>query len=423
MKRRNFILSSIAAVVAAITLSKPKDVGSSYSPTFERLNQELKRNGSAGPRLLVDLDALDLNISAIKSLLNPKCDFRLVVKSLPSPDLLRYAMQAADTNKLMVFHQPFLNHIAEKFPSSDVLLGKPMPIAAAELFYQQLASGSQFIPSNQLQWLIDSSARLEQYLIMAKRLGTKLKVNFEIDVGLHRGGLTSTAMLDELMRTVMANRQHLEFSGFMGYDPHVVKLPKVISSKETAYRKSQNIYRTFIAHIEQGYPSIDIESLCLNGAGSPTIAMHQQETVANELAAGSCLVMPTDFDIPTLVGFHPASFIATPVLKKLSGTTIPGIEFAAGYFGKWDANQKNTFFIYGGKWMADYIEPSGLKENSLYGQSTNQQIVNGSDGVTLNVDDHVFLRPHQSEFVFLQFGDILPIRNGKLRSPWPILQN
>ncbi|MBL4671130.1 MAG: alanine racemase [Arenicella sp.] len=369
------------------------------------------------------MDALDQNIAAIKGLINPVCDFRLVVKSLPCPNLLAYAMQSADTNRLMVFHQPFLNHIADKFPKSDVLLGKPMPVAAAELFYENLNAQSEFSPSHQLQWLIDSQLRLQQYLQMAKKLGVKLKINFEIDVGLHRGGLTSISTFDQAMKLISANPQYLEFSGFMGYDPHVVKLPKLISSKQAAYDKSQNVYRMFVDNVKQHYPDIKIESLCLNGAGSPTIAMHKQDTIANELAAGSCLVMPTDFDIPTLAEFQPASFIATPVLKKLVGTKIPGIEFAANMMAKWDINKQNTFFIYGGKWMANYIEPRGLQANDLYGQSTNQQIVNGSSKVELDVDDYIFLRPHQSEFVFLQFGDLWPIRDGKIAEPWPILLN
>ena len=37
----------------------------------------------------------------------------------------------------MVFHQPFLNLIANELPNTDVLLGKPMPVAAAARFYEQ----------------------------------------------------------------------------------------------------------------------------------------------------------------------------------------------------------------------------------------------------------------------------------------------
>ncbi len=140
------------------------------------------------------------------------------------------------------------------------------------------------------------------------------------------------------------------------------------------------------------------------------------------MAAGSCLVKPTDFDIPTLQNFLPSAYIATPVLKKLKGTSIPSAEGLKGLFSWWDPNMKQTFFIYGGKWMADYESPQGLQNNSIYGASTNQAMVNGSSRIKLDVDDHIFLRPHQSEFIFLQFGDLLAIKDGWIIDQWPILK-
>ena len=47
---------------------------------------------------------------------------------------------------------------------------------------------------------------------------------------------------------------------------------------------------------------------------------------------------------------------------------------------------------------------------------------NGSASVQLKQDDFIFLRPTQSEAVFLQFGDILVIEKGVLAERWPILQ-
>ncbi|MDD9893526.1 MAG: DSD1 family PLP-dependent enzyme, partial [Gammaproteobacteria bacterium] len=79
-----------------------------------------------------------------------------------------------------------------------------------------------------------------------------------------------------------------------------------------------------------------------------------------------------------------------------------------------------TFFIYGGYWKAQPENPPGLKTNSMYGRSTNQEMLNGSAAVDLDVGDHVFLRPTQSEHVMLQFGDLLTARGGKLGETWPV---
>lgn len=422
MKRRNFLIGA-ASVAVAGALLKPEDNGAEYNRYFSSLNTSLKANGDYLPTMLVDLDILDGNIEVLLNQLNSKTDFRIVAKSLPSPSLLGYIMAKAQTNKLMVFHQPFINQVALLLPNSDLLVGKPMPVKAAHRFYLTLAEqASKFQPNKQLQWLIDSPQRAKQYLVLAQQLEQKLLLNVELDVGLHRGGLSSTQELDEIIQLVEANPEYIEFSGFMGYDPHVVKIPSLLKSAEQAYLESQVTYRNFIAHLYKIQPKYKNKQLTLNGAGSPTIAMHNVKTVCNELSAGSCLVKPTDFDIPSLDKYQAAAFIATPILKKLAGTEIPAAEVAKDVFSWWDPNMAQTFFIYGGKWMANYEAPRGLQGNGLFGTSTNQQIVNGSYKVGLDVDDHVFLRPHQSEFVFLQFGDIAAVKSGKIANRWPILR-
>ncbi|CAN0297617.1 unnamed protein product [Chrysoparadoxa australica] len=49
-------------------------------------------------------------------------------------------------------------------------------------------------------------------------------------------------------------------------------------------------------------------------------------------------------------------------------------------------------------------------------------MLNGSDSVKLAVDDFVFLRPTQSEAVFLQFGDIAVFDGLHITEQWPVFQ-
>lgn len=421
MNRRQFILAGASIGVASV-LFKPQNNGAPYDPYFNLLNESLKNQGNYLPSMLVDLDILDENIEALSALVKDKVDYRIVAKSLPSPELLGYVMEKSSTNRLMVFHQPFLTKIAHEYPHVDILMGKPMPVKAAQRFYQLQPQDSQFKSNEQLQWLIDSEERLKQYLQLALIEEQKLQINIEIDVGLHRGGLKHPDELDSLLKIIDDNPQHLKFSGFMGYDPHVVKIPSIVKSTEEAFAESQNLYQGFITHLYKVDSKYKQQSLCFNGAGSPTLALHAKQTVVNEVSAGSCLVKPVDFDIPSLSSFKAAAYIATPVLKKMKGTTLPAAEFAKDIFPLWDSNMEQTFFIYGGKWLAQYESPAGLQDNGLFGTSTNQAIVNGSNRVNLNIDDHVFLRPTQSEFVFLQFGSLQTLRNYKINNQWPILQ-
>jgi len=423
MNRRQFMyIAAGAAAAAAFFGLKPKDSGASYTPYFKELNDELKKRGPYKPAMLVDLDKLDRNIQTLITGLDRRLAYRIVAKSLPSPELLGHIMQTARTNKLMVFHQPFINQVAERFPQADLLVGKPIPVRSAETFYRKFSGQSGFEPSQQLQWLIDTQQRLDQYQALAQKRKVRIRINVEIDIGLHRGGLQTSAELVPIVDQILADPEHLAFAGLMGYDAHAVKIPGILKSKEKAFTESQAKYGEFLELLQSKYPQIHMNRLCLNGAGSPTVNLHKKETLINDIAAGSCLVKPTDFDLPTLQDYVPAAYIATPVLKRLKGTTIPAIESLKGLLRWWDPNTRQVFFIYGGKWMARYESPGGLRDNGLYGPSTNQQMVNGSENIDLNVDDHIFLRPAQSEFVFLQFGDLLALRSGRIVDRWPILR-
>ncbi|WP_170136986.1 alanine racemase [Tenacibaculum gallaicum] len=387
---------------------------------FKTLNKELKNYQRAIPCLLVDLDILDENIAEALSNFRNNASLRVVVKSLPSVQLIDYILQKTNSNKLMVFHQPFLSDLAARLNNkANILLGKPMPIKTAEYFYNnlpQLHNGLN--PYTQIQWLVDTEKRIKEYINLAKQLNQKLRLNIEIDVGLHRGGFSSVQTLKKGLSLIQKNQEFVEFSGFMGYDPHVVKLPTIIRSEKKALQLANQFYEQCKNLLQKEFPLLWNESLTFNGAGSPTLNLHkEQNSPINDIAIGSCFVKPTTFDIPSLKNYIPAAFIATPVLKTFSNTTLPGLEALKNLF------TKKSAFIYGGFWKANYYYPKGIKQNNLFGASTNQTMINIPKNASLQVDDFVFLRPHQSEFVFLQFGEILPIRKDKIQQPWQLLNN
>ncbi|MEE4249870.1 MAG: alanine racemase, partial [Alcanivoracaceae bacterium] len=378
--------------------------------------------GAGRPLLLIDRERLRRNCERLIDNLPEGKAFRIVAKSLPSLPLIREVMALTGSQRLMTFHQPFMNALAAAEPQADLLLGKPMPVAAATQFYRELDRSNGFDPATQVQWLIDSMARLEQYLALAEALQERLRVSIEIDVGLHRGGLQQAQDIDALLNLVRLHPQHLQLAGLMGYDAHVGKMPGFIESAETSLRKSNAIYQSFIDRIRNQHSDLWRDDLILNGAGSPTIRLHDQSSPLNEVSAGSCLVKPTDFDLPLLGDFEAAAFIATPVLKKLDGLKLPGPLPIGSLWQGWDPNRATTLFIYGGKWMARPESPAGLAENSLYGSSSNQMMLNGSSTQNLQVDDWIFLRPTQSEAVLLQFGDLLAVGADQQAQWWAPLE-
>ena len=393
---------------------------------FQQLNQTLKWYHNAIPFLLVDLDRLDENIDTLRLHISPMSDLRLVVKSLPSKDLISYIMERAATSKLMVFHQPFLNDIAQWANEKvDILLGKPMPVTTVEYFFKQLnADNSKFNPTHQIQWLVDTPKRIVEYVELSKRINQKLKINLELNVGLHRGGVGNIEQLKHCLDLLLTHSNNLTFSGYMGYDPHVVKLPKIVRSQKKSLSLANSYYRKCKEILKNEYPDLWHEGLIFNGAGSPTVLLHNTEdSPLNDLAVGSALVKPSTFDIPTLKDFKPASFIATPILKKFEHTTLPGLEKITRIISLFNPSYKKSYFIYGGYWKAEYCYPKGIKENGLFGASTNQTMLNAKADVELEIDDFVFLRPLQSEFVFLQFGKIKAIRKHQIVQEFQLLNN
>jgi len=414
-KRRGVLLG--AAALAGAWWLRPNDEGGPYTPYFEQLNQALKEGGIARPRMLLDLDQMDANIDAISNSVAAPKTWRVVVKSLPSIDLLEYIMARANTNALMGFHQPFLTEVAARIPTADVLMGKPLPVAAVARFYDTLPQ-SEFRPERQLQWLIDSEERLLQYQELAQAKGLKLQIALELDIGLHRGGFDTPESLAGVLDEVAADPEHLELSGFMGYEAFLAKLPGQAGRLE----KAKALYRELVAAVRQRQPQLFERELTYNIAGSQTYTLYEDEEFFNDLSAGSGVVMPTDFDMPTLAQHRPACYIATPVLKQYDRVLIPGVEAAAPLFAAVNPNRQQAFYTYGGNWLADHENPPGLVNNSLWGYSSNQEMVNASNRVDLAVGDFIFMRPRQSEAVFLQFGDLLTVRGGALESAWPVFK-
>jgi D-serine deaminase-like pyridoxal phosphate-dependent protein len=369
------------------------------SKYFKTLNAALQQANFALPMLMIDQERLDANLALVKKMLTAKVQPRLVVKSLGSIELITYITNALSCNHFMVFHLPHLPIVLNTFPHADILFGKPMPIAAVRTFYEQACTNPQTTDA-QIQWLIDSNARLEQYLEFAKTANLRLSVNIEIDIGLHRGGISNMNEFKSLLKLIDENPHQLHLSGFMGYDAHVGKIPTAIKSVAQSYQQSQQHYQQYIDCLKNDFPTLYHPALCFNSAGSPTFSLHAAQSVCNDLSFGSMLLKPTDFDLPTLEHFQPAFWIATPVLKKLNTTQIPGLEILNRL------HSKEALFVYGGNWMAKYVYPEGAKTNALYGRSSNQELVNIPSKSEIEVDDFVFLRPTQSEAIISQFEQI-----------------
>lgn len=389
---------------------RSNDHGGDHDPYFRGLQGALARAGLAQPTMVIDAARLDANIATLRAAVGAAhLPLRVVVKSLPCPALLDRVARGLGTRRFMVFNAPMLNAMLALHPDGDFLLGKPLPAPlVGEIF---AAQGPAALAG--VQWLVDTPERIAAYAAIARAHAARMKLSFEIDVGLHRGGFADAAALAAGLQAAQA-AGCFEIAGLMGYDAHVAKVGNADAAWADAQARYAEAIRTLAAHVPG-----DPHRLTLNSAGSYTVMRHTRGTVANEVSVGSAFVKPADFDEPDNDRLHPAAFIATPVIKAGHKLELPAHEYLDGPLALFDPNSAQAVYIFGGHWLADPVSPPGLQYSDLVGRSSNQELLTGSWRVHLHPDDSVFLRPHQSEAVLLQFGDLAIYDHGAISERWP----
>ena len=377
---------------------------------FTTLAVALRQAGCAQPALVIDLDRLDANIDRVKAGLVPGRPIRIVDKSLPILPLIGHLMQRLGTTRIMSFHLPIAQAVLEAFADADILFGKPMPAAGLRQALSVWTEAQRADFCRRAVLLVDSAERLAAYAGIAAELGLSLRFAAEIDVGMHRGGFSSPAALAEALQSV-DGQPHIRCVGVMGYEAHLPKIPGFAGGPSGEQAKVTARFAAFVEALPADCRTI------LNTGGSNTALGYGAETSANEFSMGSGFLVPTDFEGGALAALSPAVFIATPVLKIVDAR-LPGPDILTRIMQWLGKLPRRGCFTYGGKWMARPVFPTDLRENALWGSSSNQQFFGLSDDNPLKADDFVFLRPTQSEAVLQQFGPVLLYRDGKIIDRW-----
>ena len=386
-----------------------RDRGAPHSGRFAAWNELLRAHGPGKPVVLLDLDALDRNVEAVRRLAPRGLAVRVVAKSLPSVPLLERVLGGLHTHRLMVFDDS-LGVLADAFPRADFLLGKPFPVRLAASLLAERPLLAQ-----RARWLIDTPARLAEYADLAHGLGVRLRVCVELDVGLCRGGAGSAAELRDVLALLAARESDVELVGLMGYDAHAPSAPPW-SSEANALDAVRARYASLVAVVDSARPGWRNETTILNGGGSKTFHAYRASDPITEVALGSALVLPSDFDAPSLAALEPAAYLATPVLKALGGPRVPFVEGAQALWRAWDPNRARAYFVFGGGFRGRPVSPAGLAPNPLYGPSTNQELWTGSRSTGLRPDDWVFFRPTQSERFLAEHGALRLVREREGRA-------
>ncbi len=380
---------------------------------WSRLSQGLKARGFGWPLLLIDQPALDANLDRLLRALDGRA-LRLVLKSLPCAALIDRTLARAGSQRLMVFDVGLLLQAARRWPQADLLMGKPLPMAAVALFYRDLPASCAFDPARQLHWLVDHPARAADLATFAGSQGFSMSVAVELDVGMRRGGVAGARDLAAVLEVIRASGGQLRLRGFMGYDAHAGKAVPWRSRRRSVDLANRR-YQAMLEWARRDFADLLSPTPLINGAGSPTFLFHDQRSPLNDFAVGSVLLKPAEFDLPQLAAYQPALWIAAPVIKRRRGVRIPHLE-AFSVFSRRDA-----LFIYGGRWPAQPAWPHGLRASFLYGPSFNQQLLTVPRCSEVGEDEFVFFRPLQSERVMQQFPEALTLCDERPVERWPVM--
>ncbi len=439
-KRVYLILVSVLALLLLVGYwLKPADRSLHLSAAqrgldqyFAVFNQELISNGNALPVAWIDLDRLDANIDRVKASIKSPRSLRIVEKSLPSLDLLRYILNRAGTRRLMAFHLPRVELLVKELNVGDldILMGKPLPGKAVKAMLVRAPEANE-----QVSWLIDSEERLAEFVLVAKDLKRRLKVNIEIDVGLHRGGISEVKDFTSVFTLLKKEQQWVEFTGLMGYDGHVTKAPAFwgFGKKDAIDRTLRSVlkkYERYYTLAKEALPGSfhrgagsRADELIFNSGGSRTAALYSDlTTVVNDVALGSAFLLPENFDDDNVSDHQPAVFLAAPVLKKLKTAPLPFLEYFWGLLSFWNSNLKQGYVLYGGGWRNHIVWPIGVQPAWYYELKSlnllpNETIVTASSQQKLKEGDYVFFRPGEGDAI-VAFQTIYAFRKGKILETW-----
>lgn len=409
----------LSAVIALLALA-PADQGGPHGPAAAALQAELVRTAPGRAHAVLDLDALEHNADAIRAAVPDGIELRLVSKSLPSMPLLAHLMDHLGTDRLMVFSEPFLDATLRAFGRRvDLLLGKPLPAAAARRLMTAHDTG-------RVCWLIDDLPRLDAYLAVAQQRGQAARVCVELDVGLRRGGARDIAALDALLTRIASHPDALSLGGLMGYDGHVPHAPPVIADSDDEFARVQQRYGALVDAARATHPALFAGHPIIDGGGSGTYARYTDDltTPVNELSIGSAFLAPAHFPAARAAGLEPALLLAAPVLKRLDEPRLPFADAMGPLMAWWNPNHAVHFFLLGGGWPADPASPPGITRNPLWTDDgvinllPNQPLFTGSASVPLRPGDMIFFDPWQGD-AMVALAALTVLRRGRVVERWP----
>ncbi len=340
------------------------------------------------PALLVDLDALEHNASlTAQRCADAGIAWRPHVKACKAPAMALRLIEAGAVGVTCAKASEALA-MAEG-GVTDIL------IANEVVGNQKVSRLVEVARRARLCVAVDDASNIREISAAADSAGVSIDLLVDIDVNLHRCGVTPEAA--PALCALIADLPAVRLRGLMGYEGHVMGLPDDEKERET--RASAAILSRANELCQADGHEIGVRS----GGGSGNYRFVLQQGVLNELQAGGAALMDLTYESMGVAGHRRAlSLICQVVSAANSGR-------AAADAG-WKATGRHTG-------LPAVRKPEGWQCVGLSAEHTH---LSRDGGEPLQIGDRVEIVPHYSDSTVLLHRTLYAHRDGIVEEEWEI---
>jgi len=242
---------------------------------------------------------------------------------------------------------------------------------------------------------VDDAANIREISAAADSSGVTIDLLVDIDVNLHRCGVTPEEA--PALCALIADLPSIRLRGLMGYEGHVMGLPDEEKERETAMSAS------ILGRANELCQSEGHEIGVLSGGGSGNYRYVLEQGVLNELQAGGAALMDLTYELMGVGGHRRALSLVCQVVSA----SHP--ERAAG-----DAGWKSTGRPTG---LPAVVQPDGW---SCVGLGAEHTHLARDGGEPVTHGDRVEMIPHYSDSTVLLHRTLHAHRGGVVEDTWVI---
>lgn len=274
------------------------------------------------PAALVDLDALDANLSRLGQAAGA-LPIRVATKSVRCRTLLEHARDAWPIAGLMTVSPREALHLA-RHGFDDLLTAYPVARAADARPLLALARDGVHAPM-----MVDCVEHVDLLAALARDAGVELPLAIEVDVswrplgqhlGVRRSPVRDASAAVTLARRI-ATTDGVRFEGIMAYEAAVAGIPDRTGSLVDPLRRrvksrSASLAASRRAEVVQALTRAGLVPALVNGGGTGSLGTTCADPHVTEVTIGSGLLAPHLFDGYDDLDLEPAAFFALPVVRR-----------------------------------------------------------------------------------------------------------